>query len=247
MSDFISIVIPAYNEETRIGPTLEKVSAYCTGRFREFEIIAVDDGSTDNTASLVTDFSRKLGNIHLIHYARNAGKGYAVRKGVLSSRGDLLLICDADLSTPIEEVEKLIPFIHSGYAMAIGSRALKESSIIERQPWYREGMGKTFNLFVRMLAIRGIKDTQCGFKLITGDVARALFSKCSIDGFSFDVEVLYLAEKAGYKIKEVPIRWINSPFSRVVIMWDPLKMFLELFKIRINFLTGKYNQPRQNL
>jgi len=241
MSDFISVVIPAYNEETRILSTLEKVHSYCTDRFGEFEIIIVDDGSSDDTSALVTFLSGHRENVSLIRYAQNAGKGFAVKKGVLSSRGDLILICDADLSTPIEEIEKLLPFVDNDYDIAIGSRGLRDSRIVERQPWYRERMGKTFNFFVRMLAIRGIKDTQCGFKLFKGDRARALFSKSRINGFSFDVEVLYLARRAGYKINEVPITWINSPFSRVVIMRDPLKMFLDLLKIRANSLTGRYN------
>lgn len=242
MNDFISVVIPAYNEESRIPPTLEKVHAYCKEKFREFEILVVDDGSLDKTVSVVKNIGMHLDHINLIHYPQNAGKGHAVRKGVLSSRGNLLLICDADLSTPIEELEKLVHFIHSDYDIAIGSRGLRDSCIVQRQPWYREGMGKTFNLFVRILAIGGIKDTQCGFKLFRGDVARAIFSKAGINGFSFDVEVLYLAKKAGHTIKEVPVRWINSPFSRVVLMGDPMKMFLELLIIRFNALTGKYNK-----
>lgn len=246
MNDFISVVVPAYNEESRIRPTLEKIHAYCAERFRESEIIVVDDGSSDNTAALVKNLSRQLENISLIHYPQNSGKGYAVRKGILSSRGNLLLICDADMSTPIEELEKLVPFIQSDYDIAIGSRGLRDSCILRRQPWYREGMGKIFNVFVRMLVIGGIKDTQCGFKLFKGDIARALFNKACIDGFSFDAEVLYLAKKAGYKIKEAPVQWMNSPFSRVEIMSDPLNMFFELLKIRANALTGKYNPKNGN-
>jgi dolichyl-phosphate beta-glucosyltransferase len=246
LNDFISIVIPAYNEESRIQPTLEKVSAYCKDRFRDFEIIVVDDGSTDNTLSVVKNLGQHLENINLMHYPKNAGKGFAVRKGVLSSRGDLLLISDADLSTPIEELEKLISYIHAdSYDIAIGSRGLKESDILLKQPWYREMMGKTFNIFVRMVAISGIKDTQCGFKLFRGDIARDLFKRCSIDGFSFDVEVLYLAKNAGHKIKEVPVRWVNSPSSKVELIRDPLVMLLELLKIRINSLTGKYTHHLQ--
>ena len=247
MNDFISVVVPAYNEESRIPPTLEKVHAYCKEKFSDFEILVVDDGSSDNTALVVKNLSVYLDHVNLIHYPQNAGKGHAVRKGVLSSRGNLLLICDADLSTPIEELEKLVPFIKSDYDIAIGSRGLRESDIVQRQPWYREAMGKTFNIFVRMLAVGGISDTQCGFKLFRGDVARGLFSKARIDGFSFDVEVLYLAKKAEYTIKEVPVRWINSPFSRVVLMSDPMRMFLELLIIKFNALTGKYNKSGQNL
>lgn len=247
MHDSISVVIPAYNEESRIRPTLEKVHAYCADRFGESEIIVVDDGSSDNTSTLVADIAGSLENIHLIACQKNAGKGHAVRKGVLASRGGLVLISDADLSTPLEELERLVPFIHSSYDIVIGSRGLRESRIIERQPWYREGMGRVFNIFVRMIIIRDIKDTQCGFKLFKGDIARDLFSKSCIDGFSFDVEVLYLAKKAGYKIKEAPVQWINSPFSRVELISDPLKMFFELLKVRVNALAGKYNQPNKNL
>ncbi len=243
MSDSISIIIPAYNEELRIQPTLEKIHSYCAEKFSEFEIIVVDDGSSDNTLSLIRRLGRHLEHINPIHYPNNAGKGYAVRQGVLASKGDLLLISDADLSTPIEELEKLIPYIrHDSYDVVIGSRALEKSDIVVKQPWYREMMGKTFNIFVKVVAVSGINDTQCGFKLFRGYVARSLFSKCTIDGFSFDVEVLYLAKRSGYKIKEVPIRWINSPSSKVELIRDPLIMILELLRIRINSLTGKYTR-----
>ncbi len=151
---------------------------------------------------------------------------------MLASRGDFLLTCDADQSTPIEELEKLLPFLHKGFDMVIGSRGLRESDIVVRQPWYRERMGKTFNMLVRALVIGGFKDTQCGFKLFRGDVAKRLFKKSLISGFSFDVEILFLAEKEGFRIKEVPVKWLNSPRSRVRIVRDSLKMFIELFKIR---------------
>jgi dolichyl-phosphate beta-glucosyltransferase len=242
MGDFLSVVIPAYNEESRIPPTLEKLHRYLKDRYGDFEIIVVDDGSSDNTPSAVENLGQKLDGIRLVRYAENRGKGYAVRTGVLASRGTLVLMCDADLSTPIEEIEKLKRFIRDGFAVAIGSRGLKESDILERQPWYRENMGKMFNLFVRILVTGGIHDTQCGFKLFRGDIARELFSKSLIDGFSFDVESLFLAKESGYTIKEVPVRWINSPTSRVRIMSDPVKMFLELFQIKVNSLLGRYNR-----
>ncbi len=244
MKDFLSVVVPAFNEETRISGTIERIGSYLKENFVESEIIVVDDGSTDGTASVITDLGRKFGNIRLIRYPENAGKGYAIRKGVLSSQGDLLLISDADMSTPIEELERLIPFIHRGFDVVIGSRGLEESDIVVRQPWYRQNMGKIFNLIVRVLVIGGIRDTQCGFKLFKGDVSRTLFAKGRIDGFSFDVEILALARKAGYEIKEVPVRWVNSPNSKVRLMRDPIRMFLELFKIRAYMLAGKYNKSR---
>ena len=241
MKSSVSVVVPAYNEESRILPTLERLRQYLKGHFREFEIIVVDDGSADNTASVVKALSLELKELNLLRYEKNRGKGYAVRKGVLSSGGAMVLICDADLSAPIEELEKLQTFIEGGFDIAIGSRGLSESDIIVRQPWYREGMGKIFNMFVKTLVFGGIKDTQCGFKLFRGDVARSLFAKSLINGFSFDVEILFLAGKAGYRIKEEPVKWLNSPNSKVRLITDPARMFLELLKIRINWLTGKYN------
>jgi dolichyl-phosphate beta-glucosyltransferase len=148
---------------------------------------------------------------------------------------------DADLSTPIEEVEKLLdPILSEGYQVAIGSRALPGSDVRVHQPWYRENMGKVFNLFVQALVIGGIKDTQCGFKCFTGRAAKAIFSRQALDGFSFDVEALFIARKLGYKIKEVPIVWINSPASRVHVLRDPARMFTDLFKIRLWDLRGRY-------
>lgn len=240
MRDFLSVVIPAYNEERRIADTLKRVSTYLVESIGQYEIIVVDDGSTDNTASVVKALSRELGKITLIHYPLNTGKGHAVRTGVLASRGNLLLTCDADLSTPIEEYEKLERFIGDEVDVAIGSRGLRDSDIVVRQPWYRERMGKMFNVIVRVLVIGGIKDTQCGFKLFKGDIARSLFKRSMITGFAFDAEVLFLARKNGYQVKEIPIRWLNSPNSKVKIIRDPFKMILELFQIRISWLFGKY-------
>jgi len=241
MKSSVSVIVPAYNEESRILPTLERLCEYLKSHFREFEIIVVDDGSTDDTASVVKALSLELEGLKLIRYEKNMGKGHAVKKGVLSSGGALVLMCDADLSTPIEELEKLLTFLEGGFDIAIGSRGLRESDIIVRQPWYREGMGKIFNMFVRTLVFGGIKDTQCGFKLFRGDAARSLFANSLINGFSFDVEILFLARKAGYRIKEEPVKWLNSPNSKVRLITDPAKMFLELLKIRINWLTGRYN------
>lgn len=240
MEEMLSVVIPAYNEESRIHPTIQGIHAYLRRKSPKFEIIVVDDGSTDNTLRIVSDLSREFENIRAVHYQINAGKGYAVREGVLSSRGALLLLCDADQSTPIEEIEKLVPFLDRGYDIVIGSRALSNSDILVRQPWYRERMGKIFNILVRMLIIGKFKDTQCGFKLFRGDVARALFKKSLINGFSFDVEILFLAERDGYAVGELPIRWINSPHSRVRIFRDSLGMFFELLKIKANCLFGRY-------
>lgn len=241
MNSSVSVIVPAYNEESRILPTLERLSAYLKESFSEFEIIVVDDGSADKTAALTRELGQRLGNIRLISYSSNMGKGYAVKTGVASSKSKLVVTCDADMSTPIEELEKLLPCLNNSHAIAVGSRALQESDIVIRQPWYRERMGRTFNLFVRTLVMGGIRDTQCGFKLFRGDVARELFARSLINGFSFDVEILFLAGKAGYAIKEVPVRWFNSLESRVMLLTDPARMFLDLLHIRFNWLAGRYH------
>jgi len=236
--DFISVVIPAYNEEERIMPTVRRILEYLKDNFAEFEIIVVDDGSSDGTSGLVRGSG--LEGVRLIQNPENMGKGAAIRNGILSSKGSLVLISDADMSTPIEEAGRLMAALDEGWDIAIGSRALRESDIAIRQPWYRQGMGKVFNLFVRLLLFGGFKDTQCGFKLFKGEGARAVFSKCRINGFGFDPEALFIAMKSGMRIKEVPIRWLNSPKSKVGLFSDPPKMVLDLLRIRANRLRGLY-------
>jgi dolichyl-phosphate beta-glucosyltransferase len=231
--DSLSVIIPAYNEEDRILPTVRRIREYLEGRFGDFEIIVIDDASTDATAGLVEREIGETGNLRLLRNAANLGKGGAVKKGMLSSRGSLCLMSDADLSVPIEEMEKLLPHLEGGYHIAIGSKSREGAEMVVKQPWYREKMGRVFNLVVRLLLVGDFRDTQCGFKLFRGDVARDVFVKTSIEGFSFDVEVLYIALKQGYRVKEVPMRLVNSPASRVKLFRDPLMMFLDLLKIRL--------------
>ena len=235
---YLSVVIPAYNEEKRIGTTLKRIGAYLLKKDYLYEIIVVDDGSVDGTCRLVGEIAEQIPCIRLLKNGVNRGKGYSVRKGILSSRGQLIIFSDADLSTPIEELDKLKMWIERGYNIAIGSRALPQSRIILRQPWYRVCMGKIFNKLVHLLAIPEIKDTQCGFKLFKGQVARFLFERQRIDGFGFDAEILFIARKSGYRVREVPVRWINSPDSRVHILKDPILMLRDLLIMRINYLIG---------
>jgi dolichyl-phosphate beta-glucosyltransferase len=240
----ISVVIPAYNEEERIGATVLRIKDYLEKKGYEYEIIVVDDGSNDKTAEVVARFLPRsqggLPQIQLLQNKGNKGKGFSVKRGVLNSKGDYILFSDADLSTPIEELDKLLEYIKSGFDIAIGSRGLKESDVQIHQAWHRERMGKIFNLLVRIFVLRGIKDTQCGFKCFSRGVAYKLFPKQLLEGFGFDVEILYLARKKGYSIKEVPVKWYNSPQTRVNALRDSIRMFMELVKIRINDWKGKY-------
>ena len=228
----ISIVIPAYNEAERIGATIETIHDYFSKKIRSFDIIVINDGSKDNTANIVLDLAKMIRNVTLLGSSINQGKGSSVRKGMIHATHDLILLTDADLSTPIDEFEKLVPWMQRGYDIAIGSRGMKESEIILRQPWYRRMMGKGFNLLVRTLIVNDFRDTQCGFKLFRHEVAARIFRTSKIDGFAFDVEVLFIAKKMGYKTKEVPVRWIDSPRSRVNPLRDPVKMLLDLLRIK---------------
>lgn len=228
----ISIIIPAYNEEKRISKSLLTVSEFFKKKQMDHEIIVVDDGSTDRTSQLLQDLNVKLSNLRVIHYKKNMGKGFALKRGVLASNGDLVLISDADLSTPIEEVEKMMPFILTGTCeIVIGSRALKSSRIIKRQPWWREAMGKIFNRIVRALVLDDFLDTQCGFKLFSGKVARDLFNQTRINGFAYDVEILFHAKRRGYRIVEMPVVWINSPDSKVRPLLDSFRMLIDILRI----------------
>lgn len=237
---FLSIIIPAYNEEKRVLPTLAKIGAYLSKRGFPYEIIIVDDGSTDNTLHMVKNFACSHNHIAVLANERNSGKGYSVKKGMLSAKGKYIFFTDADLSTPIEEIEKCLPYLTDGYDVVIGSRSLPESDITIHQPWYREKMGKIFNFMVHMVLIQGIVDTQCGFKGFKKEVVKTVFTRCSIDGFSFDVEALYLARKFNFKIKELPIRWENSALSKVNPVRHSLQMFKDLFLIKIKDLKGYY-------
>jgi len=239
----ISVVVPAYNEEKRIRGSLIEACSFLDNTPLDYEMIVVDDGSSDRTSEVVRDLSSDTPNLKLVRYGKNRGKGYALRTGVLATKGDPVLVMDADLSTPMEELWKLMPYLTEGRAhVAIGSRALALSDIIRKQPWWRQGMGKIFNYIVRVLVIGGFSDTQCGFKLFTGNVARELFRQATIDRFAYDVEILALAARKGYRIAEVPIRWINSPESKVNPVKDSLRMLADILRIRI--LVGKARSKR---
>jgi dolichyl-phosphate beta-glucosyltransferase len=228
----ISIVIPAYNEEKRIGKTLKKVYEYFKEKKIEFEIIVVDDGSNDKTVEIVENFSFDKKEIRILKHEKNMGKGAAVKTGILNAKGELILFTDADLSTPIEEFEKLKNEIENGYDIAIGSRGLKDSKIVIPQPFYRRIIGRIFPLLVRLLVINDFKDTQCGFKLFKKEVGKKIFSQLKTNGFAFDVEVLARGKKENFKIAEVGVVWYNSPESKVSVLKAPVKMFLELNKIK---------------
>lgn len=227
--ELISFVIPVYNEEDRIESALEKVWNFLDSKKYEFEIIVVDDGSTDRTLEKLSKYQNQ---IQIINYNPNRGKGAAVRAGMLASKGKFRFFSDADLSTPIYEIEKLLEKLNSGADICIGSRAINPSLIKKHQPFYRELMGKIFNKIVQFLIFKGIDDTQCGFKGFTDKATELVFPKSKIDGFSFDVEILFLAKKAGLFIEQVPVEWYNDKRTKVNPIKDSFKMFLELLEIK---------------
>lgn len=229
---YLSVVVPAYNEEKRIGFSLFRIKEYLQSRHLSSEIILVDDGSTDRTAEVSREIMEGYPDFRVITLPQNRGKGAAVRAGMLQARGELVLFTDADLSTPIEELEKFMPLIREGYDLVIGCRALPESVIKERQSWLREHLGKCFNLLVRLLVLRGFRDTQCGFKLFRKEAAREIFFRLETEGFAFDVEALLLARRLGFRVAQVPVVWINHPQSRVRLVRGSLSMFIDLLKIR---------------
>jgi dolichyl-phosphate beta-glucosyltransferase len=239
----LSIVIPAYNEEARLGPTLRDYLAYCTASGRQAELIVVDDGSLDRTSAVVNSFADLHSEVRLIRLAENHGKGHAVRSGVVNARGRLVLFADADGATPLSEVVRLEAALAEGADVAIGSRALGDDRVKVKAKLYRRVIGRVFHGFVEALTVPGVKDTQCGFKLFRGAVAHDLFSRMRVRGFSFDVEVLMMARRGGYRIAEVPVNWTHQPGSKVNLVTDSAKMLVDLFVIRGRCLSGAYNTP----
>ncbi|MCK4852424.1 MAG: glycosyltransferase family 2 protein [Candidatus Omnitrophica bacterium] len=230
---YLSIVIPAYNEEKSIEGALDGIFRFMGTKDYDYETILVDDGSGDSTAFRAEQSDlAKAGLLRLIKNETNRGKGYSVRKGILSSRGEYVLFTDADMSTPIEEIDKLFGALDKGHDIAIGSRGVKGSNVRPRQPWYRQSMGKMFNLLVKLLVIKGVNDTQCGFKLFKGAIAREIAPLLRIEGFCFDVEMLYLAGKKGCRIKETGIVWGHSSGSKVRLVGSSSRMFSDLMKIK---------------
>jgi dolichyl-phosphate beta-glucosyltransferase len=229
---YLSVVIPAYNEEDRLGTTIAAVRSYARTKSFATEVIVVDDGSRDKTAERAADALRGFAGGRLIRLPRNLGKGAAVKAGVLAARGDLILFSDADLSTPIEELDRFLPWIEQGFDVVIGSRALPGADIRARQSRFRELMGKTFNRILRRAFLEDIPDTQCGFKLFSEKAAKAVFPLVETRGFSFDVEALLLCRRFGFRIRQVPVVWCNSPQSKVRIVGSSLAMLVELWKLK---------------
>ncbi|MDX1976066.1 MAG: glycosyltransferase family 2 protein [Pseudanabaenaceae cyanobacterium bins.68] len=227
----LSIVIPAYNECDRLPQTLELFLAYLNAQTYHWQIIVVDDGSTDHTGAIVASLAEQQPQIQLISLNQNQGKGAAVKCGVLASEGDRILFSDADGSTPITELDKLQTVLDQGIEIAIGNR--RNSAIVVRQPPHRLVIGEVFNWLARVALQADIRDTQCGFKLLQGKIGRQLFSEMQMTGFSFDVELLYLAIKAGYQIAEVPVVWVDDKRSKVKVWRDPILVFIDLIRIRL--------------
>jgi len=242
----LSVVIPAYNEEKRVPKTLDSISDYLSKQNYDYEIIVVSDGSKDNTGQVVKDLESKIPNLKLIDNKENHGKGYVVRQGILEAKGDYRLFTDADNSTSVDQVEKMWPWFEQGFDVVIGSRDVKGAVLDPPQQWIRKVLfGDSFKLIRKLIiGLWNLQDTQCGFKGFTAKAAEDVFSKVKTEGFNFDVESLILAKRLGYKIKEVPIRWVNDLDSKVKLK-NVIKMLLDMIKLRKNLILGKYAKKRK--
>jgi len=237
----LSVIVPAYNEAERLPSTLSKIVEHLSTRPQTFEVIVVDDGSTDVTASIVEKYYQQSGKVRLIKNPGNRGKGYAVRNGMLHASGQYLIFSDSDLSTPVEDIDLLLSPLQRGYDVVIGSRALRPEWIYPRQPLSRQLVGRIFNLCIRGVTFLEVHDSQCGFKGFRRDAAKMIFSRQKLTGFGFDVEIAYLARKYGFRLLEVPVHWSNNLASKVHPFRDGPLMFLDLLRILWNNWSGQYN------
>lgn len=238
MPPYLSIIIPAHNEELRLPQSLPQVIAFLQKQPYQAEVLVVENGSSDCTPQIIRQFAERYPMIGLLQETK-AGKGLAVRRGMLEAQGEFRFICDADLSMPIEEVSRFLPPAAQDFDIAIASREVK-GAVRYGEPLHRHWIGRIFNLLVRFLAVPGLSDTQCGFKCFRGPVAEALFSMQELDGWTFDVEVLFIALRHGYRVIEIPIHWYHSPASRVRVLRDSFHMLTDLFRIRRNWKKGLY-------
>jgi dolichyl-phosphate beta-glucosyltransferase len=234
----LSIVIPALNEEDRLPGSLAKVVGFLEAQAYPSEVLVVDNGSTDRTAEIALEFAARHSNLYLLQ-ERRRGKGLAVRRGLLEAQGEYRFICDADFSMPIEEADRFLPPVLEGYDIAIASREAP-GAIRYGEPAYRHWIGRAFNWLVKLLAVPGFEDTQCGFKCFRAKVVEDLFRVQRLDGWTFDVEVLFIALRRGYRVVEVPIPWYYTPGSRIRPVRDSFGMLADLFRIRANWRRGLY-------
>jgi len=239
---FLSLIIPAYNEASRLPATLKEVHAFLRKQDYESEIIVVENGSTDSTFEIACSTQAHIPNLRVMHEDMK-GKGLAVKQGMLTAKGKFRFICDADLSMPIGELPRFLPPQLKNTPIAIASREAP-GAVRYGEPEFRHLIGRAFNLMVRLLLMPDVQDSQCGFKCFRADAAERIFSQITIRGWTFDVEALFLARKIGYPIVEVPIPWHHKPLSRVKVLRDSIQMGMDLVRIRWNALTGKYDDTQ---
>lgn len=236
----LSVVIPAFNEASRLGDSLEQLLPYLEKRRTPFEVLVVDDGSADTTADVARQYAHR--GVWVLELSRNRGKGAALRHGVVASSGRKVLLCDADLSTPIEELERLEPRLE-GARLVLGSRDVEDARVELHQPWHRELMGKVFNLLIRALGFGNFRDTQCGFKLMDGAAARELFPELTVERFAYDVELVWETQRRGWGIAEVGVAWRDSPVSRVRPWADAPQMLRDVLRVRFRRRRKAPAQP----
>jgi len=239
----LTIIVPAYNEELRLPPSLELIASYVQESGRETEVLVVDDGSKDKTATVAESFRVRIPLLRVVPNGENRGKGYSVRHGMQEARGEIVLFTDADLSAPIEEADKLIAALGQ-YDVAIGSRALDRNLIAVHESGFREFAGIVFNKIVRIVLWLPFVDTQCGFKAFRRERCKIIFDQQRIERFGFDPELLYLARHHGLKSVEIPVRWAHSPATKVSMLRDSVQMFVDVFTIRWNALLGRYRRAK---